>query len=337
MKVLITGGTGFLGRHLVWRTAAEGNTVTFTGRNPQAAKEVIQISSKHVEWRQLEHGTPAAEQILKTAAQDADAIIHCAALSSPWGKPDDFYRANVSSMNEVLNAAHAANVKRMIYVSTPSIYFEFKDDYNIKEDAILPTPANKYAQTKRVAEELLLQNPLQENVILRPRALFGPWDTTLFPRLLRAIQSRSFPLIRDGNIILDLTCIDNAVDAIWLALTKPLPRQVSTYNVSNGEPRRLSDLLHILAKEFNLPLRTRKVSWRTISVVARLVEWYGTIKGGKEPIFTRYTAGVLAFSQTLDIDALRSELGYKPAISIDEGIRQYAKWWHQQTKNNQQV
>lgn len=330
MKILITGGTGFLGRHLVWRAAAEGAEVVFTGRNVDAAQEVIRLSPHPVVWRTIEHGTTTATETLKSAAQGADAIVHCAALSSPWGKPSAFYNANIASTREVLDAGHTNAVRRLLHVSTPSLYFGFSDRIDIREDARLPPPANEYVRTKHFAEKLVSQNPLPENVIVRPRALFGPWDMTLVPRLLRVMQRGPIPLMRNGDITLDLTYIDNAVDAIWLALTQPLPRQLSTYNISNGEPRQLRDLLEIMAREFRIPLRTRRVLWSVVSVLVRLLEWHGHLNRGKEPLITRYSAGVLAFSQTLNIDALRNELGYRPVIGIEDGIRRHAKWWHAQ-------
>lgn len=330
MKLVITGGTGFLGRHLVWRAAAEGADVLFTGRNAKAAAEVIRLAPAPVRWQALAHGETASEPALAEVAYDADAIVHCAALSSPWGRYDDFHRANVTSTAEVISASRACGVSRLIHISTPSLYFAFADQINIREDADLPEPANDYVRTKRAAETLVQQSGLPNVAILRPRALFGPWDQTLIPRILRVMNQGAMPVMRGGSIKLDLTYIDNAVEAIWLALTKPLKRPVNIYNVSNGEPRELLDLLNRMAREFGLPLRTRKVPWPLVEVVARGLELVASLGGGNEPPLTRYSAGVLAFSQTLDVSALRNELGWRPLVSIDEGIRRHAGWWQDQ-------
>ena len=330
MKLVITGGTGFLGRHLVWRAAAEGADVLFTGRNAKAAAEVIRLAPAPVRWQALAHGESAAETALAEVARDADAIVHCAALSSPWGRYDDFHRANVVSTTEVISASRDCGVPRLIHISTPSLYFAFADRINIREDADLPEPANDYVRTKQAAETLVKQAGIPEVVILRPRALFGPWDQTLMPRILRVMGQGGMPVMRGGCIKLDLTYIDNAVEAVWLALTKQLPRPINIYNVSNGEPRELLDLLYRMAHEFGLQLRTRKVPWPLVEVVARCLEIAARLGGGNEPPLTRYSAGVLAFSQTLDLSALRNELGWRPLVSIDEGIRRHASWWRDQ-------
>lgn len=333
MKILVTGGTGFLGRHLVWRFAESGAEVIFTGRRPHAANEVRHQTQKNIYWLPLAHGSPDTESTLREAAKQVDIVIHCAGLSAPWGHPDDFYRANVASTTEVLTACHAAGVRRLVHISTPSLYFDFKDKFNIREDSPLAAPANEYVRTKGLAEALVKAQPLPETVILRPRALFGPWDQTLVPRLLRVMQNGSVPVMRGGRIKLDLTYIDNAVDAVWLAATQPLSRPLSTYNVSNGEPQELLILLNVMAREFCLPLRTHSMPWKMVDLMARGLETAARLGNGKEPPLTRYSAGMLAFSQTLDISALRLELGYQPHVTIDEGIHRHAKWWREQQGN----
>ena len=326
MKILITGGTGFLGRHLVWRLASSGAEVVFTGRNAAAAGQVSGQAVGQVQWQPLQHGTPDAATILAQVAERADVVIHCAALSTPWGRIEDFHNANVASTAEVLSACHANAVKRFVHISTPSLYFDFRDRLNIREDSPLPSPVNEYARTKAAAEALVRAAPPAETVILRPRALFGPWDQTLMPRLLRVMQRGRLPVMRGGRIQLDLTYIDNVVDAVFLAATRPLPRPLMTYNVSNGEPQELLTLLEKMASEFSIPLRTRRLPWPIVRFAASSLEAVARLGNGKEPLLTRYSAGVLAFSQTLDISALQKDLGYQPAVSIDEGIRRHAAW-----------
>lgn len=332
MNVLITGGTGFLGRHLVWRLAALGHKVTFTGRQRSAAEEVIRASSVPVHFVPLHHGDGNSAAQLLEAAEGIDALVHTAALSSPWGSEKAFYKANVASTQEVLSACAIARVARLVHISTPSLYFNYLDRLDIRENEALPAPVNEYARTKAQAETLVRVAGLDEAVILRPRALFGPWDNTLMPRLLRVIERGAIPLMRGGKAKLDITYIDNLVDAIVLSLTRPLPRALNIYNVTNGEPQYLDALLAKLAQQFQLPLRTRSVPWWLIKTAAGAMEGWSKMTGGKEPPITRYSAGVLAFSQTLDITAIRRDLGYEPRVSIDEGLRRHAQWYLQQSK-----
>ena len=116
MNILVTGGTGFLGRHLVWRLAAAGHRVTFTGRQIRVAEDIIRQAPSqtgdNICYLMLSHGEADSAQLLNHAAQGMDAVVHSAALSSPWGKPDNFYKANVASTEEVIAACHVAGIKR---------------------------------------------------------------------------------------------------------------------------------------------------------------------------------------------------------------------------------
>jgi nucleoside-diphosphate-sugar epimerase len=265
--------------------------------------------------------------MLIDSTQGCAAIVHCAALSSPWGTPQAFARANLDSTNEVLNACRVNRVSRLVHLSTPSLYFAFSDRLDIREDEPLPTPVNEYARSKALAETRIHAAGLPETVILRPRAVFGPWDGTLLPRLLRVMQHGQIPLMRGGRAQLDLTCVDNLVHAVQLSLNQPLPRPVCTYNVSNGTPLAFEDLLRCISEQFHLKLRTRRLPWRLVDTVARVLEASARLRGSGEPLLTRYGAGVLAFSQTLNLDAIRNELGYRPVMTQEEGIRQHAQWW----------
>lgn len=329
MKVLVTGGTGFVGRHVAWRLAAEGCEVIFSGRDLQAADEVMRRSPAQLRFLPIEHGTDTARARLAEAARGADALVHCAALSAPWGSRAAFQRANLASTAEVIHACREQAVARLVHLSTPSLYFDFRDRLGVREHDPLPPPVNRYAHTKGAAEALLREADVAQTVVLRPRAVYGPWDATLMPRMLRVMRRGAIPLMRGGRAELDLTYIDNLVDAIWLGLTRPLPRRYNLYNVSNGEPIRLDYLLTRVAEAFALPLRTRHVPWPLVSSLARMLETGARLRGGDEPLLTRYSAGVLAFSQTLDTSAIRNELGWRPAVALDEGIRRHAAWWRE--------
>lgn len=328
MKVLVTGGTGFLGRHLVWRLASEGHDVGLTGRDASKAREVVSHCARPVTVIPISHGQPDSEEELRRASTGLDAIVHCAARSSPWGRRDAFLRANVSSTAEVLAAIHANGIPRLVHISTPSIYFRFRHCIGVREDDPLPPPVNTYAETKGTAERMVRASAVPA-VILRPRAIFGPWDQTLLPRLLRLMQRRRFPLFNEGAALVDLTYVDNVVDAIVLAL-QARPSAASTFNISNGQPIQAGELFARLARVFGLPYRPVRMPLAMGMLVARVCELAARFAPGWEPPLTRYTVGVAAFSQTLDQRRAREELGYVPRVDLDEGIRRTSDWWRSQ-------
>lgn len=333
MRIVVTGGTGFLGRHTVWRLAARGHAIVFTGRNMREAAAVKALASGDVEFACLDHGSNAARATLSACARDADAVVHCAALASPWGRRRAFERSNVDAVDEVLSACRERDVARLVHISSPSIYFDFADRLQVGESAPLPIPVNEYARTKRVAEELILGAALPHSIILRPRAIFGPWDNALLPRLLRLVQLGRVPLLRGGRALIDLTYVDNVVDAIEASLALPAnpPGAAPVFNISNGEPIEVRDLFARISAGFGLPLQAAPRPYFIADLAARLLEAGARLAPGWEPPFTRYSLGAIAFSQTLDLSRAASLLGYRPRVSLDEGIRRTSLWWRETT------
>jgi len=323
---LVTGATGFLGRSTAMRLRELGWNVTGQGRDPEAGRL---LASQGISFRQADLRDRTS---VEEACEGMDLVIHCAALSSPWGRYRDFYETNASGTENVVSGCLLHGVRRLVHVSTPSVYFNYSDRLRVSEREELPgKPVNAYAATKLISERIVTNASARglSSVIVRPRGIFGPGDSALFPRLLRANESGGIPIIGGGEALLDLTYVDNVVDGLILASSAPDTAAGQIYNLSNGEPVKLIDLLESLFHMLQLQLRTKRVARPAALGAGRLLEWvYRAFPVmGKEPPFTRYTVGLLAFSQTLDIDKARQLLDYEPRISIEEGLRRFADWW----------
>ncbi|MEC4894926.1 MAG: NAD(P)-dependent oxidoreductase [Oscillatoria sp. PMC 1051.18] len=322
MKVLVTGGTGFLGKRLAGKLKQLNYEVTVLGRNTIIGK---QLASEGLNFIPVDLQNP---QATIAACQKQDYIFHCAALSSPWGKYQDFYNANVIGTKNIIQACQTHQIKRLIHISTTAVYFDFTHRFNIKENSPLPSkPANHYAKTKLLAETEINQATKQglPAIIIRPRGIFGPGDTAILPRLIRASQSFGIPFINDGQACIDITYIDNVVDALLLCKDAPDKSLGKIFNISNDEPMKLAKILRMLFSKLDFPLKTKRFSYPTAYGLATILENLGKIMG-KEPLLTRYTVGLLAFSQTLDISAAKEELGYQPSISIEEGLNRFVSF-----------
>ncbi|RAV01957.1 NAD(P)-dependent oxidoreductase [Paenibacillus sp. YN15] len=325
-KALVTGATGFLGRHVCMRLNRMGWEVTGTGRSLAAGAQLEAQGIRFIR-ADLRDKESVAE-----ACAGQEAVFHCGALSSPWGPYREFHAVNVDGTGHVAAGCLKHGVRRLIHISTPSIYFAgHRDRLGVREDASLPPrPVNAYAATKLQAEQVVLEAFREglAGLILRPRAIFGPGDTALLPRLMRANDSSGIPLFREGNVMLDLTYVDNVVDAMLLGWQAPEDALGQAYNITNGEPAKLQDVLAELFAILGTPLRMKKLPYPVAYGAAALLEWsHRLLPMLGEPTFTRYSVSVLAQSQTLDIARAREKLGYAPQVSLHEGLRRFAEWW----------
>ena len=328
MNVLITGGTGFLGRRLALKLRSIGDTVTVLGRNQAIGTELEQSGLRFV----------AADlrdaQAMKAACQGQDCVFHCGALSSPWGSFNTFYETNVLGTRHLVQGCLAHQIQRLVHVSTSAVYFTYADQLQIPESLPWPRPVGPYAKTKQLAEQEIRQAHKQglSVITIRPRGIFGPGDTAILPRLLRASDRTGIPLIRQGKAVMDLTYIDNVVTALQCCQQAPDRLSGRVYNITNGEAIALRDVLAQLAQQLNIELKFKRLSFPIAYGVATAMEAIAKLLGGSEPILTRYTVGLLTFSQTLAIDAAQHDLGYQPRVSLQQGIVQFADWW--QAKNS---
>ena len=327
MNALVTGGTGFVGGALARRLHAQGARVMALGRNPEAGAALAREGIGFVR-ADLADAVAVAE-----ACQGQDMVFHCGALASPWGPYARFYAANVTGTENVIDGCQQHGVQRLIHVSTPSVYFGTQPRLNVREDAPLPAkPLSHYAATKRLAELAVERAHAAglPTITIRPRAIFGPGDNVLLPRLLRQVRSGRLRVIGAGDTVADLTYIDNVVDALLLCAEAPAHALGRTYNITNGETVRLWDLVARLCVALGYPPPHKRISMRAALAVAGALEAVYTLLPGREPPLTRYTVRMLAQDATLDITAARRDLGYAPRVSIEDGLTRFVEWWRDQ-------
>ena len=327
MKALVTGATGFLGGALARRLNRRGDDVTVTGRDPAALAALEREGMRPV---RADLSDAAA---MRDACRGQEVVFHCGALSSAWDRARNFYLANVAGTQNVVSGCEAAGVRRLVHVSTPSIYFRFEGRLNVREDAPLPAqPANEYARTKLLAEaevDRAFARGLSV-VTIRPRAVFGEGDRAILPRLVSRLQSGRLRIIGDGSNITDLTYVENVVDALLLCAESPRSTLGRKYNITNGEPLPLWGLIETLCLTLGYEFPRRRVPRPLAMGLAAVLEGVCRLLPGQpEPLLTRYMVGVLSTSATLDIGAARRDLGYEPRISVEEGFARFARRWRE--------
>ena len=186
LSTLVTGGTGFLGRHLVERLLAAGRSVTILGRTP--APDLEKRGVRFIR-ASLDDATAVA-----AACTGIDTIFHVAAKVGVWGPYQEFYKTNVLGTRALLEGARTHGVRRFIHTSTPSVVYNGQALADADESLPLTTDCpSPYPLTKAIAEhEVLAANsPTLRTVALRPHLIWGVGDPHLVPRVLaraRALQ-----------------------------------------------------------------------------------------------------------------------------------------------------
>ncbi|OWA36018.1 3-beta hydroxysteroid dehydrogenase [Saccharibacillus sp. O16] len=327
MNVLVTGATGFLGGRLARMLREDGQEVTGMGRNQQAGQRLEQDGVRFVSADLSE-----AESVRQAIGwAQADVVVHCGAYSASWGRDEVFEVANVRGTANVTQSCLEHGVARLVHVSTPSVYFGSGSRVNVREnDSLPPKQASAYARTKLLAEQQVQQAAARGlgTIILRPRALYGPGDTTILPRLIAANEQTGVPFIGGGDALIDLTYVDDAVHALKLAAVAPEAALGGTYNISGGAPIRFADAVEMLFAKLGRPLRIKRLPFAAAYGAASIMEWAARLRpSGGEPMLTRALVGMLGSSQTLNIEAARSKLGYEPQVGIDEGLDRFVEQW----------
>lgn len=308
MKILITGASGFVGGAL-WRAAvAAGHEVVALGRRPLAQPGYV------------------AHDLVHPLALDfrPDVVVHAAARSSPWGSAREFAAQNVTATKQVIDFCRRQGRPHLIQVSTSAVMYAPCHQVGLDETAPLPAePINAYAATKRQAEALVRQ---YEGTwcITRPRAVFGPGDTVVFPRILRAARAGRLPLIASAEPVwADLIYIDTLVD--YLLRIAEL-RATGVYLLTNNQPVPLWEFLGGVLQRLGLPTPERRVPVERALRLAAVIEGiYTVLPFLGEPPVTRFGVSVFAYSKTFTVTRALRDLG-PPSVPLAEGITRFVRW-----------
>jgi nucleoside-diphosphate-sugar epimerase len=318
-RILITGASGFVGSSFCMRFAPRDDVeILGLGRRSTDLPNYIRADLTqplNLDW-------------------PADVVIHAAARSSPWGSLSQFRRHNVLATSHVLDYCIKRRVKKLVYISSSSVFYQNGDQLGMTEESpIGPGFANHYARTKYEGEQIARRFP-GACVILRPRAVFGPRDTVLFPRLLRAArQGRMAVITRPAPpAVGDLIYIDTLCDYILRAALDP--SVTGSFNLTNNQPVEIQSFLGCVYAQLGLPPVTRSISRDNAMRVAMLIECiYKCFLCGKEPPITRFGVGVLGYSKTFDVSKCLDVMG-PPSVSLGDGVAEFIRWqkatWQEQ-------
>lgn len=318
MKVLVTGAGSMLLGGVVNALASRGDEVVCLQRrelvfNPQYRVRTVQGDIRDVE-------------AVMSAASGCDAIVHGAALVGVTGKWNDFKSVNIDGTRNIIHAANAHKIKKLVYVSTPSVAHVGSSLVGVGA-----TPATVhhgralYAQSKAMAEIDTLEANSEELgvVALRPHLVWGPGDTQLVGRIIERAAAGKLAMVGSGAALIDSTYIDNAVSAHVAALDAVSPGAVcagQAYVISNGEPRPVAELLAGICSAAGVEFAPKKVPYRLAIIAGSFIERVWPLLRHSEPPLTRFVAEQLGTAHWFDSRPAHHDLAWSPSVSLDEGF-----------------
>jgi nucleoside-diphosphate-sugar epimerase len=325
MKVLVTGGGGFLGQAVCRQLAARGHAVRSLNRSHHPELDAIGVEQRRADIASL-------DAVVEASAGVA-AIIHCAGRVGTWGRIEDYYETNVRGTDNVLAACELNEIDRLVLTSSPSVVHDGRDLDGVDESVPYATHfSSPYAQTKALAEQhVLAANGAQlATVALRPHFIWGPGDPNLVPRVLRRARRGQLRLIGDGSKKIDATYVDNAAEAHVLALEKLAigsPIAGKTYFIGQDEPLTHEALINAWLKADGFPPESRRISLGLARFLAGTFEAvYGALRIASEPPLTRFMVEQLSTSHWFNLGAARRDLGWAPRVTMAEGLARLSQY-----------
>lgn len=313
-QIFVTGGSGFVGRHLIRALVRRGDKVLALARSESARKTVAGLGAQ-----------PLAADLLDLKAEalrGCELVFHSAAVVDEWGKREWFQKVNVDGTRHLLETALEAGVKRFVHVGTEAAYAVGPPLVNLDESHPLPSnPLPRYPATKNAAEKLVraANSEAMQTVVIRPRLIWGPDDTSVLPNLVERVKRGQFAWVGDGRYLTSSCHVANVVHGALLAAGKG--RGGEAYFLTDGEPVPFRDFLSALLATRGAEPGERSIPLPIAKLLARSCEflWEHLPLPGSPPM-TRMAIVLGCQEVTVNDAKARRELGYAPMISREAGL-----------------
>ena len=321
-KVLVTGASGFIGARLSNVLAAAGHQVTGAARNPYRAARHPDVRFETADLRDASR--------ISELCNGKQIVFHAGANCSPWGDYQTMYDINVVGTRNVLEGCREHDA-RMIHVSSTAVFFDDRDRPNLDDNAAWAKKhRSAYAATKAKAEDAVREWAPDVNVSgVRARAVFGPGDNSLLPQIVGAAEQGRLRIIGSGNNVIDLTYVDNLLHGLVLAAARADRGEILT--VTNDEPVALWPYLERILRRLGVlshGAKLRRIPHSIAMLAAQLSQWnHQWRRSPGEPALTKYGVGLVSHTQTFDIGRAKQRWGYRPIVSMEEGLARTVEHW----------
>lgn len=323
--LLITGIGGFIGLRAAELALARGMKVRGLQRSEDKAKKARQLGAEVIVGSITD---PVAAQ---KACQGVDIVLHTAAIVKEGGLLKDFREVNVGGTINMAKAAKNAGAKTFVHLSSVMVY-GFKFPKGVTEDGPLRGDNSPYCQTKIETEKELLKLNNPDNfgiIVIRPGDVYGPGSKIWVVRPLQLMHEGVFLLANGGRGVMNHVYVDNLIEGIFLAVEKSAYGE--SFNITDGQETSCKKYFTHLAKIGNIPANIGNTP-APFSLPAGIVKLIIQLRClgqsilGKTPDILPESVNYVTRPYAYSIAKAQSQLGYKPKINLEEGMRRTQEW-----------
>jgi nucleoside-diphosphate-sugar epimerase len=324
--ILITGGNGFVGKHLVSALQERGDQVRVLALPGEDASSLEQRGVA------VYYGDVRRPESLVPAVQGADAVLHLAAMMDVWRPIEDYRAVNVTGTENIGRAALAAGVRRFVHMSSSSVYGVALGRPADESFPLAPFP-DPYPITKaegdRVVQRMIAEDHLPA-VIIRPDQIFGPGDHLHFGAMADRLRSGRGIVVGSGDNAMPFVYVTDIVRGLLLALDHD-HAVGQAFNITNDHPLTQKQLLQAIAHDMGASPPRLHIPYRALYAAGYLAERLATVvpSSRTRPPITRLGVAFFGTDNRYAIGKARRELGYSPQVDLREGIRLAARWYQQ--------
>jgi nucleoside-diphosphate-sugar epimerase len=320
-RYLVTGGGGFVGKALCKELRRQGHEVVSLSRGRYPDLEAIGVHTKQIDiGSNMESWAALFEGI--------DGVFHTAAKVDMWGDYQGFYRTNVLGTRNILMGCQRSGIKSLVFTSSPSVIHTGKDLVNVDESTPYPKHYHAYyPETKAKAEQEVLAADRQgglRTVALRPHLIWGPNDTNLIPTVVERAKIGRLTRIGSGGNLVDLTFIDDCVNAHILAMkaleSTPQNAGGKAYFISQGDPVKMWRWIDEVLAAHGLPPVQKSIptplAYGMASIMEVVANTLSLVGVQMKPLLTRFLVSEMSTHHYFNIAAAKRDFGYHPSCSI---------------------